>query len=65
MATQHYSIVNYSFPMTKKESLIEDCIVIFLTEKFVQIVFFLRIPFIFFFFHGHGIWNASINLTRR
>ena len=38
MATQYYSIVKYSFPMTKKESSNEDYIVVFLTEKFVQIV---------------------------
>ena len=35
MATQHYSIVKYSFPMTKMESPTEDCIVVFLAEKFV------------------------------
>ena len=29
MATQHYSIVKYSFPVTKKESSNEDCIVVF------------------------------------
>ena len=38
MATQHYSIVKHSFPMTKKESPNEDCIVVFLAENFVQIV---------------------------
>ena len=38
MATQHYSIVKHSFSMTKKESLIEDCIVVFLAETFFQIV---------------------------
>ena len=35
---QHYSIVKHSFPMTKKESPKEDCIVVFLAEKFVQTV---------------------------
>ena len=38
MATQYYSIVKHSFSMTKKESSNEDCIVVFLAEKFVQIV---------------------------
>ena len=38
MATQHYFIVKYSFPMTKKESSNEDCIVVFLAERVVQIV---------------------------
>ena len=42
MATQHYFIVKYSFSMIKKESLNEDCIVVFLAEKFVQIVVFSR-----------------------
>ena len=36
--------------MTKKESSNKNCIVVFLTEKFV---FFLRISFIFFFFHDY------------
>ena len=40
MATQHYSIVKYSFSITKKESSNEGCIVMFLTEKSVQIVIF-------------------------
>ena len=31
-------IVKYSFSMTKKESPNEDCIVVYLAEKFVQIV---------------------------
>ena len=38
MATQHYSIVKHSFLMTKKESPNEDCIVVFLAERVVQIV---------------------------
>ena len=42
MATQHYSIVKHSFPITKKESSNKDCIVMFLAEKFVQIVIFSR-----------------------
>ena len=48
------SIVKHSFPMTKKESPNESRIVVFLAEKFVQIVFLLRISFLFFFFHGSG-----------
>ena len=39
MPTSHpNSVVKHSFPMTKEESPNEDCIVVFLTEKFVQIV---------------------------
>ena len=30
--------LKHSFPITKKESSNEDCIVVFLAEKFVQIV---------------------------